>query len=272
MSVNKAWRGLLYGLVLLLSQSCMKPQLKPFNEIVMCKGMRIVAKRHGETLEISALTDVRRSYAIDGLNASFDLWPWDERWYGSLGLVSPNGNRQMHAVLEEGHQYFISEQEALEWLKWRDDRFHYVYNSSGLVVGWNLQRNPNSFGPPYALSVQVWQFYINGKKPTSLADANDDALQISYPDDRCEHTAKPSGFKASSPQWLAGRFYAGRAIDTLKERDIDPQQVEQAIRKGEHYKHNGFDAYFYYDPHADHGHKMLTVFLDESGRVVLLVL
>jgi hypothetical protein len=263
--VDKLLRVIFYGLVLVLSQSCTKPQLNTFNEVVMCKGMRIVAERQGETLEISAQDDVVRSYATGGVDVSFKLKPRDARWYGSLGLYRASGNRDVHAVLEEGHQYFASAQEALEWLKWQDDRLHYVYNSSGLVVGWSLQRNPSESDPRHALSVQVWQFYINGKKPASLANANDDALRISYQKDRCERAAA-SHYLASRPQQLVGREYSGKAVDILKERAIDPQQVEQAIREGERYEQNGLKGYLYDLP----GGGLLWVLLDSSGRVVLL--
>lgn len=239
--------------------------LNAFNEVVMCEGMRIVVERQDETLEISAQDDVRRSYATGGVDASFKLRPREARWYGSLGLYRASGNRDVHAVLEEGHQYFASEQEALEWLKWQDHRLHYLYNSSGLVVGWSLQRNPSESGPQHALSVELWQFYIDGKKPVSLANANDDALRISYQSDRCERAAA-SNYVASQPQYLAGREYSGKAIDILKERAIDPRQVEQAIREGERYEKNGLKGYLYDLPNGG----LLWVLLDASGRVVLL--
>lgn len=253
------------GFALGLCQSCTMRPLNPFNEVVMCNGARIVVERQGETLEIGAQDDVRRSYATGGVDVSFKLKPREARWYGSLGLYRASGNRDVHAVLEEGHQYFDSEHEALEWLKWQDHRLHYVYNSSGLVVGWSLQRNPSESDPRYALSVQVWQFYIDGKKPASLANANDGAFRVSYQKDHCERVVA-SDYVASHPQRLGDREYSGKAVDVLNERAIDPRQVERAIREGERYEQSGLKGYLYDLP----GGGLLWVLLDDSGRVVLL--
>ncbi len=261
----KTLRFIFFGVVLVFSLSCTRTPLNSFSEIVMCKGMRIAAQSQGRTLIVTADDRVRRSYATDNVDASFKLKPRKSRWYGSFGLYSASGNRNVHAVLEEGHQYFSSEREALEWLKWQDDHLHYVYNSSGLVVGWSLQRNPSKPGPPPVLSVQVWQFYIDGKKPTSLAKANVDALRISYEKDHCER-AEASDFIASRPRQIGERVYSGKAIDILKERAIDPDQVEQAIRDGERYEQNGLKGYLYDLPDG----RLLWVLLDTSGRVVLI--
>ena len=69
----------------------------------------------------------------------------------------------MHAVLEEGQQHFSSLGEARNWLTKKEQLMDYVSTRDGIVVGWRQQGRP---GDGFlALSVEVWQILIDGRKP-----------------------------------------------------------------------------------------------------------
>lgn len=160
--------------------------IDPETELVMTQGMKIVATNKSGTIEVEAGRDSRRKYTWEGATREVLLVVRKARWYGSLGLYSPGSgisgtfpphNGISRAVVEEGQQHFNSMEEALKWLNrpWYKDVLNWVYNNRGLVVGWSKAPSRNQ------LNVEVWQIYINGKRPTRLPGANDAAIQVSYP-------------------------------------------------------------------------------------------
>lgn len=118
---------------------------KLINELVMNQGMVIEATNDRGTIIIEAGKDLERIYAWDDRRTKVSMWARKKRWLGSLGIYNPQGGREVHTVVEEGQQHFCSEEEALEWLAWQDKRFHYVYTSDGLVVGWYTSQGPDFF-------------------------------------------------------------------------------------------------------------------------------
>lgn len=151
-------------------------------EVAMLDGMIIEASTPKGTIKIEAGPLRKRSYTWEGATRSVIMVPrTGERWYGSLGLYYPGpGNHwEEHngisrCVVEEGQQHFKSVSEAMKWLKERE-WMPYVYNNSGLVVGWDkvLERQQ--------LDVEVWKIMINGKPPKSLPGAMDDKIKIRMP-------------------------------------------------------------------------------------------
>jgi hypothetical protein len=151
------------------------------NEIVMTPGMRITAITPEGTVTVHAGKGLKRSYTVDGITRSVEMWPRDNRWYGSLGLYysGPGNHWPEHegisrAVVEEGQQHFQSEAEALQWLKERDWQPH-VWRRDGLVVGWRRISDRKQ------LNVDVWQILIDGKKPDNLPGAQDDKITVETP-------------------------------------------------------------------------------------------
>jgi hypothetical protein len=151
------------------------------NEIVMSPGMKITAITSEGKITITAGKGLKRSYTWEGATRSVEMWPRDERWYGSLGLYFPGPGEHWKAhkgitrgVVEEGQQHFKSREEALKWLAGRK-YLPYVYRNDGLVVGW--QKVPAR----KQLNVEVWQIYIKGKKPAKLAASQDDKVVVDQP-------------------------------------------------------------------------------------------
>lgn len=129
-------------------------------------------------MTIGAEEGTVRTYSWDGITRRVELTARPKRWYGSLGLYNPGESIEEHkgitrALVSECQRHFTSEQEALDWLNGPYHKKYLVYNSNGLAVGWYLTPERNQ------LTVDVWQVYVNGKKPTNLPDANNRDLEVS---------------------------------------------------------------------------------------------
>jgi hypothetical protein len=151
------------------------------NEVVMTPRMKITATTPTGKITITADKRLKRSYTWEGATRSVEMWPRDDRWYGSLGLYFPgpgehwkNHKDITRGVVEEGQQHFKTAEEALKWLgerKWMP----YVYRDDGLVVGWSKTPARRQ------LNVEVWQILINGKKPVKLRASQDDKIKVEQP-------------------------------------------------------------------------------------------
>jgi hypothetical protein len=146
------------------------------NEMVMSQGTTITATTPEGSIAITADAGFKRSYTWDGETRSATLWPRWERWNGSLGAYYPGPGehwRSNHGitrgVLEEGQQHFQSIEEALKWIGLQNHD-HCVYRDDGLMVWW--QRTPIR----KQLNVEVWQIYIDNKRPTHLPGSQNDKI------------------------------------------------------------------------------------------------
>jgi hypothetical protein len=242
-------------------------RLHDYNELVMCDGMTIAVHGRDGPLTLTGYQGTGRGYALGNIHTRFKLEPNPGRYKGSLGIAgsppSRHGVVQIDGDMAEGYQYFANEQEATEWLRLNNLPHGWNHTSDGLVVGyyWHEDLNPPYY-LRYRLNVSLWQFYINGKKPTHLPGANDQVFQIHYAKGPCRHG--PSGFVASQPQVIAGRLYAGRALDAMKEQSLDAEDVEAVIHHG--ICHGG-NIYGYRTCEMPRPPSR-PVTLDASGRVV----
>jgi len=232
------------------------------NEIVMGPDMVVTAERNGEILSISAEDRFNRTYTVGKISEQVRLEKRDKRWNGSFGIYSPSGNGDIHLVVEEGYQHFYSEEEALEWLHWQDNQFHYIYTSGGLVVGWYIERDSES--EPISLSVQLWQFYIQGEKPINLKGAEDHLISVNGQKDKYSNPPEKSAFNPSAPKSIGTLNLSGKSVDLMKEKRMSIQDIKNCIRDGKVDKRNNYT--FYYDLK----NKFLWVMLDKHDRVVLL--
>lgn len=252
-------------LMCLFLQACNEGGFFTPKEPVMCPGMSIKVERGSGHLKISAEGLKARRYEIDSHIIAVELIPRSQRWYGSLGLYLPSGTNEIHLVLDEGQQHFYSEKEAQDWISWKKDRLGYVYSSDGLVVGWKLQELLKS-DQKAVLHVDLWQIYIQGKKPSSFEGAKDQSISISQSSKSCREFKYSTEFSPSSPKTIEGRVYSGRAIDIMNEKRITPNRVEQAIKLGRTHSHADFVVY----RNSIKGSDSIRVALDNSGKVVLV--
>ena len=143
-------------------------------EVVMAPGSSITAETATGTITITAGKGLLRSYTWEGATRSVEMGARKVRWYGSLGLAFPGPgdhwkehNGITRGVLEEGQMRFASLAAAMKWINDRSKGTPLVYRNDGLLIafGKNLPRKQ--------LNVEVWQIYINGQKPTTLAGSQD---------------------------------------------------------------------------------------------------
>jgi hypothetical protein len=159
-------KNYLYLLSTLFLFSCATVPDNPNAELVMTSGTVIEATTSQGTMQISYVDRLTRRYVWDGYDKTFRHQARQKRWYGSLGMYRPGGDGTMHAVLEEGQQHFSNYAEAKDWIAKQERFTDYVWTRDGLVVGWKQQGRPaDGF---LALHVDVWQVFIDGKKPTLL--------------------------------------------------------------------------------------------------------
>jgi hypothetical protein len=160
------------------------PPIPQINEIVMPPNATITAETQAGKIIIKSGKGLKRYYTWENATRSVVMWPRAERWYGSLGLYYPGPgshwlpkhNGISRGVLEEGRQYFTSEKEATEWINQQMKWFPTVYRDDGLLVGFgkSLEREQ--------LDVNVWQLFIDGKKPFKLDGSNNKAITTSWDD------------------------------------------------------------------------------------------
>ena len=182
------------GCTLICLMSCTN-LVQSDSEIVLCPGDAIMATKNTSKLTVTAINDVTRRYKIDGFDETLNLRPRPMRWFGSLGIYSPSGINGVHMVLEEGQQFFSSEEDALHWISIMPGsrkNFNLVSSSNGVVVGWVKEND--------ILLVQVWQVYIDGKIPVYFSGSNDAKITV----DRTHHgdntCPKKGTFIANKPR------------------------------------------------------------------------
>ncbi len=169
---------ILFLVLLLWSISGNKNKPYAYTENVLTDGMSITVQTHIEKLTIEGLEGTRRKFTGEGWSKVADLIPRQTRWYGSLGLYDPaDSNTQSGRLLvDEGRQFFDSEEEALRYLCEEQKKgYKIVYSNHGLSL--SQDKEPTGLDKPIRF-VNIWQIYINGKKPTSLKGANDEAIQV----------------------------------------------------------------------------------------------
>ena len=164
-------------LILVVAACAKKHDLLLNTEYVLSAGMKIAAKTPNGRIEILAGDGTERIFSGDGWSKRCSLTPRTTRWYGSLGLYDPAASYSPHGrlLVDEGRLFFASESEALRYLYVGSKNSKPVFNSRGLVVGFDVQPIPG--GEP-TRSVFVWQIYIDGKRPQSLRGADDEALKV----------------------------------------------------------------------------------------------
>ena len=143
-------------------------------EVVLAPGSSITAETATGAIKITAGQGLLRSYTWEGATRSVEMGARKVRWNGSLGIGWPGPgdhwkehNGITRGVLEEGQMRFASIAAAMKWLNGKGKEMPVVYRNDGVVVGFgkNLERRQ--------INVEVWQIYINGKKPTALAGSQD---------------------------------------------------------------------------------------------------
>ncbi len=143
-------------------------------EVVMAPNSSITAETSTGTITITSGKGLMRSYTWEGATRSVEMEARTKRWYGSLGLSFPGPgdhwkehNGITRGVLEEAQIRFTTVAAAMKWIKERSKWLPLVYRNDGLLVGFRKAL------PRRQLNVEVWQIYINGRKPKTLLGSQD---------------------------------------------------------------------------------------------------
>lgn len=175
-------------------------------ESVLSDGMRISASTSSGKILIEGINGFTRVYSGDNWSITSTLIPRTTRWYGSLGLYDPASSSSMHGrlLVDEGKQFFTSESEALRYMQYLSGYYgKLTYNNSGLVIAYKVI---DIEGGEPTRSLTIWQFYINGKKPTKLRGAVDQNIKIEGGNP--PETATPFPAKTGYERTLGNTEYA----------------------------------------------------------------
>ena len=113
--------------------------------------------------------------------------------------------------------------------------------------------------------VNVWQFYIFGKKPVGLKEARDSLVNVFFKKGYKPIYPNAGKFIPSKPQIINGRQYSGKVIDIISEQNISVEHIERCIEKGRQWQDGEYISYLC---PSDLSHKPCTISLDKDGRVV----
>jgi hypothetical protein len=158
------------------------PATPSLNETVMPPNSSIAATTETGTIIIKSGNGLKRYYTWDGITRYIVMWPRYERWYGSMGIYYPGpGSHWLpkhkgisRGVLEEGQQHFNTIEDAMNWIKLQKSHNPVVYRDDGLFVEYGKKLDREQ------LDVDVWQLFINGKKPYKLQGSNNKAILASW--------------------------------------------------------------------------------------------
>lgn len=149
-------------------------------EAVMHNGMAILTQTDHGDLEIKAGQGSERSYKWDGKIVDVELIPRCERWYGTLGLISPNHIKKPHpnVVILNIDEYQVNYDDFTKFLEWKtkyassDD----VYRDDGLSIRFLKKVSPEGL---IAIHITVCQVLIDGEKPNSLPGSQNNRIKSS---------------------------------------------------------------------------------------------
>ena len=167
-----------------IGASCAKRSLLEVHESVMEPGMTITATNKQGTITVTYMGSTIRKFEADGQTVVKELIPRSERFVydgqigqGILGLYDPadawwfsNGSRW---IIQEAQRHFKSSEDVQRFLVVSRDYMDWIYTDNGLVVGFGRDR---SRGNQY--NVEVYQIYINGKKPDRLIGSRSDQIHV----------------------------------------------------------------------------------------------
>ncbi len=206
-----------------LACSCTSRKIGEY-EIVMPTAMIIAAKNSNGTMHIREVGPLQREYSWASGTKSFRLTGREKRWYGSRGAYRPYGDGTLHAVLEEGQQHFDTVEGAVAWLAEQCRWNQLKWTSDGLVVAWKEERRESDGYA--ALTVDIWQIYISGRKPFNLPAASNESVSVIG--------AKPplhSPFKLPVARGVDGRKFTGRALGLMEDEGITQDKVMAVLHR-----------------------------------------
>ena len=149
----------------------------PYTELAMEPGMIIEATNKNGTVIIEYLSPLERRYKWGRYDEKRTLIPRKERFRGRLGAYDPATTFLIsygpRIVADDSQRHFQNMEEVKAKLYESSGVMDWVYTDDGLVVGFDKDPTSKTVG------IYVYQYYINGKKPTKLEGSRPENIKIS---------------------------------------------------------------------------------------------
>ena len=158
----------------------------PYTELALEPGMIIEATNKNGTVIIEYLSPLERRYKWGKHDEKRTLIPRKERWLGQLGAYDPATTYILsygpRIVAEDSQMHFESMDEVKAQLYESSAVLDWVYTDNGLVIGFAESQNRNQ------VNIEVYQYYINGQKPTKLEGSRPENIKIKRPNNALNRT------------------------------------------------------------------------------------
>jgi len=148
--------------------------LLPQTEVVLQPGEVLEAQTDAGSMKVTAKADGVRIFTFGDDSTELEMTPRPKRWYGSLGLYSPEklgspkvlvGGKMRRPLIQEYRMDFPTKEKAIEWLNGPYHRKYLHCSPTGLAVGWYETPSRNQ------LNVDIVQVTVLGQPATGLKSA-----------------------------------------------------------------------------------------------------
>ena len=162
----------------LAAASCrQQPNEGAVKETVLSEGQTVEATNKSGKIRISYVSPTKRRYEWDDEQRTLSLKVRLEPFQGKLGIYDPadtwipfsTGTR---LVIEEAVRKCENEEQIKAALAEGAGYMDWVYTNDGLAVGFG--RTPTR----RQINVDLWQFLVQGKKPSNLVGARPDRIVL----------------------------------------------------------------------------------------------
>jgi serine/threonine-protein phosphatase 6 regulatory ankyrin repeat subunit B len=197
-------------------------------ELVMSPGTRITAKTSVGTIAITAVDEKTRAYSWDGATFAVERLPAAERIFAEDGLYYKGMGEHWrghhgvtHCLTKEADKPFITLEDAMAWIK-EPERKTFVYRGDGLMVGWGKTADAKQ------IAIEVWQIFIDGKKPNRLPGSQDDKIVV----ETVETETAPLVRAVAKNDLKAVTALLSQGADPNVKNSVEMPVLVMAIRRG----------------------------------------
>jgi hypothetical protein len=146
-------------------------------ETVLSQGQTVEATNKNGKIRISYVSPTQRRYEWDDQQRVLRLKARLEPFDGRLGIYEPANEWDLFGtktrlIVQEAIRKFENEDQIKAALAEGGDYMDWVYTNDGTVVGFGRMPARRQ------ISVDLWQFLVQGKKPSNLIGARADHIVV----------------------------------------------------------------------------------------------
>jgi len=159
------------------------PEFYRVQEAVLHPGETVSCTNNFGTIRISYVSETERKFEFDGRTVVKKLIVRTDRWMGKMGLYDPASagsifsNPEYRLLFDESELRFRTYNEAYEYLYTQWEYSDWVYTTDGLICGYHVEE-PKESGQFPVYSVELYQDYVGGAKPTGLLSDRNGSVRI----------------------------------------------------------------------------------------------